>query len=35
MMLEGLDDIALTLRRKGEIEAFQARDREARPWIWA
>jgi 3-isopropylmalate/(R)-2-methylmalate dehydratase small subunit len=34
MMLEGLDDIALTLRRKGEIEAFQARDREARPWIW-
>jgi len=35
MMLEGLDDIALTLRRKGDIEAFQARDREARPWIWA
>lgn len=34
MMLEGLDDIALTLRRKGEIEAFQARDREARPWVW-
>jgi len=35
MMLEGLDDIALTLRRKGDIESFQARDREARPWIWA
>jgi 3-isopropylmalate/(R)-2-methylmalate dehydratase small subunit len=33
-MLEGLDDIALTLRRRGEIEAFQARDREARPWAW-
>ena len=35
MMLEGLDDIALTLRREGEIEAFQERDRVARPWIWA
>lgn len=35
MMLEGLDDIALTLRRKGEIDAFQARDRENRPWIWS
>jgi 3-isopropylmalate/(R)-2-methylmalate dehydratase small subunit len=34
MMLGGLDDVALTLRRRGEIEAFQARDREARPWIW-
>ena len=34
MMLEGLDDIALTLKRKGDIEAFQARDREARPWVW-
>ena len=35
MMLEGLDAIALTLRRRGEIEAFQERDRAARPWIWA
>lgn len=34
MMLEGLDDIALTLRRKDEIDAFQSGDRESRPWIW-
>lgn len=34
MMLEGLDDVALTLRRQGEIADFQARDREARPWAW-
>jgi 3-isopropylmalate/(R)-2-methylmalate dehydratase small subunit len=35
MMLQGLDDIALTLGRRGEIEAFEARDRAARPWAWA
>ena len=35
MMLEGLDDIALTLGRRGEIEAFQAKDRGERPWIRA
>jgi 3-isopropylmalate/(R)-2-methylmalate dehydratase small subunit len=34
MMLEGLDDIALTLKRADDIAAFQARDRTARPWIW-
>jgi 3-isopropylmalate/(R)-2-methylmalate dehydratase small subunit len=32
-LLEGLDDIGLTLRRESEIAAFQARDRERRPWI--
>jgi 3-isopropylmalate/(R)-2-methylmalate dehydratase small subunit len=32
-LLEGLDDIGLTLRREHEIAAFQARDRERRPWI--
>jgi 3-isopropylmalate/(R)-2-methylmalate dehydratase small subunit len=32
-LLEGLDDIGLTLRRGDEIAAFQARDRERRPWI--
>ena len=32
-LLEGLDEIALTLQRDAEIRAFQARDREARPWI--
>jgi 3-isopropylmalate/(R)-2-methylmalate dehydratase small subunit len=34
MMLEGLDDVALTLRRRAEIETFEAADRKARPWAW-
>jgi len=33
-MLNGLDDIGQTLARKGEIEAWQAADRAARPWVW-
>jgi len=33
-LLEGLDEIALTLRRAEEIAAWQARDRTARPWAW-
>jgi 3-isopropylmalate/(R)-2-methylmalate dehydratase small subunit len=32
-MLAGLDEIGVTLRRADEIAAFQARDRERRPWI--
>jgi 3-isopropylmalate/(R)-2-methylmalate dehydratase small subunit len=32
-LLEGLDEIALTLRREREIQAFQASDRAERPWI--
>ena len=32
-LLEGLDEIALTLRREHEIKAFQAADRAERPWI--
>jgi 3-isopropylmalate/(R)-2-methylmalate dehydratase small subunit len=32
-LLEGLDEIALTLRREHEIQAFQACDRAERPWI--
>ncbi|MDQ2735747.1 MAG: 3-isopropylmalate dehydratase small subunit [Pseudomonadota bacterium] len=35
MLLEGLDAIGVTLKRRGAIEAFQAADRIARPWIWA
>ena len=35
MLLEGLDEVALTLKRRLEIEAFQARDRRSRPWIYA
>src|SRR3984885_15306101 len=31
-LLEGLDEIALTLRREHEIQAFQASDRADRPW---
>jgi 3-isopropylmalate/(R)-2-methylmalate dehydratase small subunit len=33
-LLEGLDEIGATLRRDGEIRAFQQRDREERPWIY-
>jgi 3-isopropylmalate/(R)-2-methylmalate dehydratase small subunit len=32
-LLKGLDEIALTLQRDGEIRAFQAVDRMERPWI--
>ncbi len=33
-LLEGLDDIGLTLKQDEAIAAFQARDRVARPWVW-
>jgi 3-isopropylmalate/(R)-2-methylmalate dehydratase small subunit len=33
-LLEGLDEIGLTLGYDPQIAAWQARDREARPWIW-
>ncbi|MCW5730910.1 MAG: 3-isopropylmalate dehydratase small subunit [Alphaproteobacteria bacterium] len=33
-LLEGLDEIGLTLRRETEIAAFQARDAKARPWVY-
>jgi 3-isopropylmalate/(R)-2-methylmalate dehydratase small subunit len=32
-LLEGLDEVALTLQRNQEIRAFQAADRTERPWI--
>jgi 3-isopropylmalate/(R)-2-methylmalate dehydratase small subunit len=32
-LLEGLDDIGLTLKRSEEISRFQSWQREARPWI--
>ena len=35
MLLEGLDAIGLTLKRRDQIEAFQRADRVARPWIWS
>ena len=31
-LLEGLDDIGLTLKHRAEIEAFEARMADARPW---
>lgn len=34
-LLEGLDDIGLTMKSIGDIETWQARDRQQRPWIWA
>jgi 3-isopropylmalate/(R)-2-methylmalate dehydratase small subunit len=33
-LLEGLDDIGLTLKSAAAVEAWQARDRQARPWVW-
>jgi 3-isopropylmalate/(R)-2-methylmalate dehydratase small subunit len=32
-LLKGLDEVALTLQRDGDIRAFQAADRAERPWI--
>ncbi len=34
MLLEGVDEIGLTLRHRAEIDAFQARQRQVRPWIY-
>jgi 3-isopropylmalate/(R)-2-methylmalate dehydratase small subunit len=34
MLLEGLDAIDLTLKHRAEIDAFIARDRRERPWIY-
>jgi 3-isopropylmalate/(R)-2-methylmalate dehydratase small subunit len=34
MLLEGLDEIGLTMRRERDIVAFQAKDRARRPWVY-
>lgn len=34
-LLDGRDDIAITLELEDQIAAFQARDRDERPWVWA
>lgn len=34
MLMEGLDSIAVTMKRDDEILAFQAHDRLKRPWIY-
>ena len=33
-LLEGLDAIGVTLKKSAAIDAFQARQRAERPWIW-
>ena len=33
-LLEGLDDLDLGVRRRGQISAFQRADRERRPWVY-
>jgi len=33
-LLHGLDDIGLTLEKAADIDAFEAADRKARPWMW-
>lgn len=35
MLLEGIDEIHVTLSRKPAIDAFRATDRERRPWAYA
>ena len=34
-LLNGLDDIGLTMEKAESIDSFEARDRMARPWMWA
>ena len=34
MLMQGLDEIALTLSRQEAIDRFRARDRERRPWAY-
>lgn len=33
-LINGLDAIGMTLQHRADIEAFQARDRNIRPWVW-
>ncbi len=33
-LLEGLDDIGLTLKHRAAIAAWQQHDRATRPWVW-
>lgn len=33
-LLEGLDDFGVTLRQAPDIDTFQARDRDRRPWVY-
>jgi 3-isopropylmalate/(R)-2-methylmalate dehydratase small subunit len=33
-LLQGLDDIGVTMTHQDKIDAWQARDHAARPWVW-
>lgn len=33
-LIEGLDEVGQTLKWSAEIDAWQAKDRVARPWVW-
>lgn len=33
-LLKGLDDIAISLQHEAQISAFEARQKEALPWLW-
>jgi 3-isopropylmalate/(R)-2-methylmalate dehydratase small subunit len=33
-LINGRDAIGMTLQHRADIEAFQARDRNIRPWVW-
>jgi 3-isopropylmalate/(R)-2-methylmalate dehydratase small subunit len=33
-LLNGLDDIGLTLQKVAEIDSYEARQRAAQPWLW-
>ena len=33
-LINGLDDISLTLEKSSAINAFETHDRQTRPWIW-
>jgi 3-isopropylmalate/(R)-2-methylmalate dehydratase small subunit len=35
ILLEGLDEIGQTLQHESDISAFQAKDRQLRPWIYS
>ena len=34
-LLNGLDDISLTLEHEGDIAAFEASQKDEKPWLWA
>ena len=34
-LLNGLDDIGITMGKAGEIDAFEAQQKAAQPWLYA